>query len=106
MPKIYKERTECVGMIKHIVMWTLHEKSDAMKVKHLLEDLKTKIPTIIELEVGIDFNQSDAAADVVLYSTFASLDDLNQYQQHPAHVAVIPKMQALTVSRKVVDYEI
>ncbi|MDX8381226.1 MAG: Dabb family protein [Ghiorsea sp.] len=93
-------------MIKHIVMWTLHEKSDAKKVKHLLEDLKIKIPNIIELEVGIDFNQSDAAADVVLYSTFASLNDLNQYQEHPEHVAVIPQMQALTISRKVVDYEI
>jgi len=93
-------------MIKHIVMWTLHDKGDAIKVKQLLEDLKKTIPTIIELEVGIDFNQSDAAADVVLYSTFASLDDLNQYQQHPSHVAVIPKMQNMANFRKVVDYEI
>lgn len=93
-------------MIKHIVMWTLKDKSDATKVKTMLEALKDKVPSIIEIEVGIDFNGSDAAADVVLYSTFASLDDLNAYQQHPEHQAVIPFMQSVTSGRKVVDYEI
>ncbi len=93
-------------MIKHIVMWTLKDKSDATKVKTMLEALKDKVPGIIEIEVGIDFNRSDAAADVVLYSTFASLDDLNAYQQHPEHQAVIPFMQSVTLGRTVVDYEI
>ena len=93
-------------MIKHIVMWNLKDKSDATKVKTMLEALKDKVPGIIEIEVGIDFNGSDAAADVVLYSTFASLDDLNAYQQHPEHQAVIPFMQSVTSGRKVVDYEI
>jgi len=93
-------------MIKHIVMWTLKDKADAIKVKTMLEALKDKVPNIIDIEVGIDFNGSDAAADVVLYSTFASIDDLNSYQQHPEHQAVIPLMQAMTTSRKVTDYEI
>jgi len=93
-------------MIKHIVMWTLNDKSDATKVKTMLEALKDKVPGIIEIEVGIDFNGSDSAADVVLYSTFASLDDLNAYQQHPEHQAVIPFMQSVTSGRTVVDYEI
>jgi len=93
-------------MIKHIVMWTLKNKDDASQVKHLLEGLKGKVPSIIDIEVGIDFNGSEAAADVVLYSTFANLDDLNAYQNHPEHQAVIPMMQSMTTSRKVVDYKI
>ncbi len=93
-------------MIKHIVMWTLNDKADAPKVKTMLEALENKIPGIIDIEVGIDFNGSDAAADVVLYSTFASINDLNSYQQHPEHQAVIPLMQEMTISRKVTDYEI
>jgi len=93
-------------MIKHIVMWTLKDKADAIKVKNMLEGLKGKVPSIIDIEVGIDVNGSEAAADVVLYSTFASMDDLNAYQHHPEHQAVIPLMQAMTTSRMVADYEI
>ena len=93
-------------MIKHIVMWTLQDKNDAPMVKKTLEDLKGKIPSIIDIEVGIDFSATDASADVVLYSTFENRDDLNAYVAHPDHQAVIPMMQRVTTSRKVVDYEI
>ncbi|MDQ6981110.1 MAG: Dabb family protein [Ghiorsea sp.] len=93
-------------MIKHIVMWTLHDKKDAIMVKKTLEGLKDKVPSIIDIEVGIDFSATDASADVVLYSTFASRDDLNAYVAHPDHQTVIPMMQRVTTSRKVVDYEI
>ncbi len=92
-------------MIKHIVMWTLHDKQDALLIKQTLEALKNKIPSIIDIEVGIDYSQTEASADVVLYSTFANRDALAAYVQHPEHQAVIPMMQKLTTSRKVVDYE-
>jgi len=93
-------------MIKHIVMWTLHDKNDAIMVKKTLEGLKGKVPSIIDIEVGIDFSATDASADVILYSTFANRDDLSAYVAHPDHQAVIPMMQRVTTSRKVVDYEI
>ena len=93
-------------MIKHIVMWTLQNKSDAPMIKKTLEDLKGKVPSLIDIEVGIDFSATDASADVVLYSTFANRDDLNAYVAHPDHQAVIPMMQRVTTSRKVVDYEV
>ena len=87
-------------------MWTLQDKNDAPMVKKTLEDLKGKVPSIIDIEVGIDFSATDASADVVLYSTFENRDDLNAYVAHPDHQAVIPMMQRATTSRKVVDYEI
>ncbi len=93
-------------MVKHIVMWTLHHKSDALEVKTTLEALKDKVPSIIDIEVGIDESKTDASADVVLYSTFSNHDDLNAYVSHPEHQAVIPMMQRVTSSRRVVDYEI
>ena len=93
-------------MVKHIVMWTLHDKKDALEVKNTLEALKDKVPSILEIEVGIDFNQSEASADVVLYSTFENSAGLEAYQAHPDHQAVLPMMKRVTSSRKVVDYEI
>ncbi|MDQ7004147.1 MAG: Dabb family protein [Ghiorsea sp.] len=93
-------------MIKHIVMWTLENKADATLVKTTLEGLKDKVPSIIDIEVGIDFSNTDASADVILYSTFANRNDLDAYVKHPEHQAVIPMMQRVTTSRKVVDYEV
>ena len=93
-------------MIKHIVMWTLEDNNDATLVKTTLEGLKNKVPSIIDIEVGIDFSATDASADVILYSTFTNREGLDAYVNHPEHQAVIPMMQRVTTSRKVVDYEI
>nr|NIP29005.1 Dabb family protein [Candidatus Dadabacteria bacterium]NIQ12849.1 Dabb family protein [Candidatus Dadabacteria bacterium] len=82
-------------MIKHIVMWKLKDthnglekKDNALKLKKELEDLKNKIVEIQEIEVGINFNESEAACDVVLYSSFNSKEDLTTYQKHPDHMKV------------------
>jgi len=93
-------------MVKHMVMWTLHDKNDALAVKNTLEALKGKVPSIIDIEVGIDFSKTDASADVVLYSTFAGNDALEAYKAHPDHQAVLPMMAKVTSSRRVVDYTI
>ena len=55
-------------MVKHIVMWKLKEeaegktkKENAEIIKSSLESLKNKISEIVEIEVGINWNDSDAA---------------------------------------------
>lgn len=100
-------------MIKHIVMWKLEESAEgknkqenALIIKNGLEALKGIIPEIIEIEVGIDFLKSDQSYDVVLYSTFASTEDLNIYQDHPEHKKIGAFIGKVRNSRVVVDYEI
>lgn len=100
-------------MVKHIVMWKIkdsHEGLDkyelALKLKNTLEDLKGKISQIKELEVGINFNSSDAACDVVLYSSFDTKDDLQVYQKHLDHVKAAEFVSEVRTERRVVDYEI
>ena len=100
-------------MVKHIVMWKLKDSHDGMdknalglKLKNILEDLTGKISQIKELEVGINFNQSEASCDVVLYSSFASKEDLQIYQEHPDHVKVAEFVSQVRTERRVVDYEI
>lgn len=99
-------------MVKHIVMWKIkdsHEGLDkealGLKLKSVLEDLTSKIEQIRELEVGINFNPSEASCDVVLYSTFDSKDDLEIYQKHPDHVKVAEFVGQIRTERRVVDYE-
>lgn len=95
-------------MIKHIVMWKLKEenkKENAEKIKISLEALKCDIEEIVEIEVGIDINKSDAAYDVALYSTFNSQKDLDAYQVHPKHKEAGIFIKNVVINRIVVDYK-
>jgi len=100
-------------MIKHIVMWKLKDSArgvskdqNALELKSVLEGLKNKISVIKQIEVGINFNKSSAAYDVVLYSEFDSEQDLQAYQKHPDHVKVVDFVNEIRDDRAVVDYEI
>lgn len=101
-------------MIKHIVIWkiketeTVEEKAEiANEIKAKLMALKGKISQLIDIEVGINLDKDfPANNDVVLVSTFNSVEDLNEYQVHPDHVAAGGYIKANVCSRVAVDYEI
>ena len=100
-------------MIKHIVMWRLKEfangvnkEENTRKLKSHLESLKSKIKEIKRIEVGINIKSSDAASDVVLYSEFDSMDDLEAYQRHPEHMKVVDFVNEIRLERRVVDYKV
>ncbi|NLM34514.1 MAG: Dabb family protein [Clostridiales bacterium] len=99
-------------MIKHIVMWKLKEFAEgksklenAQIIKSDLEALKDKIEQIKYIEVGININESEQAYDVVLYSEFNSMEDLNTYQNHPEHVKVAEFVGKVREARVVTDYD-
>ncbi|MFH0782712.1 MAG: Dabb family protein [Pseudomonadota bacterium] len=100
-------------MIKHIVCWKLHNKTqpleenpDALMIKTALEDLRGKIPGLLHLELGLDFSGKDSAGDIVLYTEFESREALRTYQEHPAHVQVGKIVRPRTCERRMIDYEI
>ncbi len=93
-------------MIKHIVMWRLKDREkNAPELKAMLEGLKEKIPQIREIEAGVNFNPSEAASDVVLYSAFDDAESLAVYQKHPDHVKVAEFLRRTATDRRVVDFE-
>ena len=100
-------------MIKHIVMWKLKENAEgntkeinSLEIKRQIESLKERIDKVLELEVGINFEESSQAYDVVLYSTFHSKDDLNYYQNPEEHLKVVNFIKKVIEERIVVDYEV
>ncbi|MBY6996694.1 Dabb family protein [Clostridium botulinum] len=99
-------------MIKHIVMWKLKEFAEGKSklenaniIKINLEDLKHRIDEVKLIEVGVNINNSQQAYDVVLYSEFDNLEDLNSYQNHPDHVKVGEFINKVKEDRIVTDYE-
>ncbi|MCP5003353.1 MAG: Dabb family protein [Planctomycetes bacterium] len=100
-------------MIKHIVMWKLHNHAEGhnkeenlIAAKEKLESLNGKVPGLCRLEVGCDYSKTDASSDLVLYSEFESKEGLVCYQNHPEHKLLLPFMSAICSERRVVDYEV
>jgi hypothetical protein len=99
-------------MIKHIVMWRLKDfaagasrEENAIKLKESLEALDGVIDEVRAIEVGINFNGSPAAFDVVLYSEFDDAEGLEAYQKHPEHLKIVDFVGEIRSDRAVVDYE-
>ena len=63
-------------MIKHIVMWNIRgdtplAKAAAIdKLKCSFDELRSLIPGIVHMEIGVDSSRIDYACDVVLYSAY------------------------------------
>lgn len=96
-------------MIVHIVMFKFKESNKSENIKivaNKLNGLVDKIDVLKSMEVGIDFNGSDRAFDLSLYSRFDTLDDLKSYAVDSEHLKVVELIKNVTLESKVVDYEI
>jgi hypothetical protein len=96
--------------VKHIVMWNLrgeteHERlANIEKLKVAFEGLRGLIPGLLTLEIGVDVSNIDYACDVVLYSEFDSVEALEGYASHPAHLRVREELGNVRTTRHQVDY--
>jgi hypothetical protein len=96
-------------MIKHIVMWKFKDEvseADKLEMKRKLEALMGAVPMLVDIEIGTDVSCKDASMDMVLYSEFASTDDLQAYAGHPEHLKVVEFVKPLVCERAVVDYTV
>ena len=100
-------------MIKHIVIWKLKnfaegssKDENALLIRSKLEGLKKKIKNIKVLEVGFNLNTSSATYDVILYSEFDTIEDLNKYKTHPEHKKIGDFVSKVRLERKAIDYEV
>lgn len=94
-------------MITHIVCFKLIDRSpeNIQKAKEVLLGLEGKIPQLRYLEVGSDVLRTERSYDLVLVSKFDSLEDLQTYQVHPAHVEVVNYLSKVREAAVAVDYE-
>lgn len=100
-------------MIKHIVMWKLKAEAlgvgaaeNAQKMKTMLEALKGIIPVLQHIEISHDIQEAVPECDVVLYSEFESMADLEIYAKHPAHLECVAFIKQIVSERRVLDYTI
>ncbi|MDR2388812.1 MAG: Dabb family protein [Tannerellaceae bacterium] len=100
-------------MVRHIVLFKLKEFASAeekqakmSEIKHALESLENKIPPLRSLRVDFNINPSETW-DLILTADLDSLNDVQAYALHPAHVAVSRDLIApVKAERACVDYEV
>ena len=98
-------------MIKHVVMWKLlpqaEGKSAAQNAQWMKSNLESLMGVVLELlscEVGINIKEGNY--DACLIATFESLEALERYKSHPAHVAISSYCQKVRETRVACDFEI
>ncbi len=99
-------------MVRHVVMWTFleHVPQEAWpmhgaELKEAIEALKDIVPGVQHLKVEI-VPIDTSTHHILLDSTFDSLEALNQYQVHPAHVSVAQRLRQVAGNRSCFDYEV
>ena len=95
-------------MINHVVVMKFKPdvSDDAIDdLEKSLDDLPNKILEIHAYEFGRDRGHSEQSYDFALVSLFANLEAVKRYQEHPAHLKVLQKINALAENILVVDFE-
>lgn len=96
-------------MIKHIVCFKLKDNSEEMlsKTKLVLMSMKDNVPTVKDIEVGVDFLHSPRSYDIFLAVTLESREALDEYQKDTYHVEVVKRhMHAVMESSVALDFDI
>lgn len=96
-------------MIKHIVAFKLkgtpaQRKEIAVEFKNALLKLPEVIEPLKSMEVGLNENPAEDW-DVVLTAVVPTMEDVEIYARHPAHVAAAAIVGPHKESRACVDYE-
>lgn len=97
-------------MIKHIVSFKLkgsekERREAAEKFRDALMDLPGKVPSLKEIEVGINLNPAEKW-DLVLTALVEDMEGLEAYANHPLHIEAASIIRDCKEDRACVDYEI
>ena len=95
-------------MVDHLVFFTLKDDvsdGDERELLDSLRALKEEVPNVRDLTAGRDFSGRGGEYTHALFARFDDVDALKSYATHPAHLAVVEKLDRLTDGRIVCDYE-
>jgi hypothetical protein len=95
-------------MVDHLVFFAVREGASQREIEDLLSSmraLRDEVPSTVDLTVGEDFSGRSGGYTHALFARFEDADGLREYMEHPAHLAVVEKLDATTSGRIVADYE-
>lgn len=93
--------------LTHIVLMQFQEPAPAILAEAAarLRGLPGKAPELRRLEVGLGVLHAGQSYDLALITRFDSLADMQRFQNHPEHVAVIEYLRSVLAASVAVDFE-
>ena len=95
-------------MVDHLVFFAVRERASQGEIKDLVSSiraLRDDVPSTVDLSVGEDFSGRSGGYTHAIFARFEDATGLREYMEHPAHLAVVEKLDATTTGRIVADYE-
>jgi quinol monooxygenase YgiN len=93
-------------MIRHVVMWELHDPSQSrafgdalLRCAHLVDGMRG-------YEVATKTSRLPASVNVCLIATFDDAAALQRYQDHPVHQEVSRRVAPWRKLRHILDFEV
>jgi hypothetical protein len=96
-------------MVDHLVFFAVRDEASQEDVEDLLSSiraLRDDVPSTVDLSVGEDFTGRSGGYTHGIFARFEDRDGLREYMEHPAHLAVVEKLESTTTGRIVLDYEV
>lgn len=93
-------------MIRHVVMWELHDPANAESFRDALLPCAHLVEGQRGYEVAVRSAALPASVHVCLIATFDDAQALRRYQEHPVHKAVTERIGPLRKQRHLLDYEL
>ena len=95
-------------MVDHLVFFAVSEETSSEDLEDLLSSIRAledSIGSVVDLSVGEDFSGRSDGYTHALFARFEDRDGLQEYMEHPDHLAVVEKLDERTTGRIVADYE-
>ena len=95
-------------MIRHIVLFKFKNGVTSEEKQRLaleLANLKQNIGNVRDLELEMDIGGKHNSYDMALNTLFDSMEEVNAYAVHPAHVKALDTVRNLCESTAKVDYK-
>jgi hypothetical protein len=95
-------------VVDHLVFFEVRAEASPEEVEDLVSSiraLRDEVSSTVDLSVGEDFSGRSGGYTHAIFARFRDTAGLREYMKHPAHLAVVEKLDATTTGRIVVDYE-
>jgi hypothetical protein len=91
-------------MLTHIVLFRFEDLAHAEQAGERLRQMKGKIPTLLDVEAGVDITRSGRSYELALITRHADSAGLDAYQIHPVHQAVVTYIKTVASGSVAVDF--
>ena len=97
-----------LDVVDHLVFFAARDEASPEDIEDLVSSirgLRDVVPSVVDLSVGEDFTGRSGEYTHGIFVRFEDAAGLREYMEHPAHLAVVEKLNAHTTGLIAVGYE-